>query len=172
MSRIPNSGGKVLLQNWFEERATKELDATVDEIHKRGHPSLLTRSTEVVDETTHNLVYTTPRFTPEPNAPITNLRYREALKQAIAEVEADEAAKVETFTPRENPKIPKMPTSDPIHAPTWIQERPISTWTDLHSKKRVDGISAGSGFKRSAQFSTPIQQQMDEQTDVPFQLKL
>ena len=25
MSRVPNAGGKVLLENWFEERATKGL---------------------------------------------------------------------------------------------------------------------------------------------------
>lgn len=87
MSRIPNASGAVLLENWFEERATKELDATVDEIHKRGHPSLLTSDTGMGNETTtHNAVYTPPRFTPEPNAPITKLRYREALKQALAEV--------------------------------------------------------------------------------------
>ena len=40
------------------------------------------------------------------------------------------------------------------------------------SKKRIDGVSAGRTFNKSAQFSTPIQQQMGQREDVPFQLKL
>ena len=112
MSRIPNAGGKgrvllfyikkfyyfftqnsskrntviVLLQNWFEERATRDLDGTVEHIKKRGHPQLLTNDTSTYDETTHNVVYTPPAYTAQPNAPLTKLRYQQAYEQALAEV--------------------------------------------------------------------------------------
>ena len=37
------------------------------------------------------------------------------------------------------------------------------------SKRRLVGGTAGPEFKRSAQYSTPIVHQMDEQVDVPCQ---
>ena len=63
-----------------------ELDGDEDTIRKRGHPNLLSRSDEVSDETTHNLVYTPPKFDPTPNSPMTNLRYQQAYAAAVAEV--------------------------------------------------------------------------------------
>ena len=77
---------KVLLQNWFEERATCDLDETVEHIKKRGHPQLLTSDTSTYDETTHKVVYTPPAYTAQPNAPMTKLRYQQAYEQALAEV--------------------------------------------------------------------------------------
>lgn len=39
-------------------------------------------------------------------------------------------------------------------------------------KKRIDGCSAGKTFSKSAQFSTPIVHQMDDQNnDIPYQTK-
>ena len=62
------------------------IDGDEETIRKRGHPNLLSRSGEVSDETTHNLVYTPPKFDPTPNSPMTNLRYQQAYAAALAEV--------------------------------------------------------------------------------------
>ena len=90
---------------------------------------------------------------------------------------------------RVNPKLPRRPKQPPKHAPSWIEDKPISTWSELHrfvnkliyhkqliyftkSKNRIDGCSAGSSFNRNAQFSTPIQHQLNTNTDIPHQLKI
>jgi hypothetical protein len=69
---------------------------------------------------------------------------------------------------RENPLIPKPPQAAKC-SPTWIQETPLSVWSELQSKRRLVGGTAGPQFKRSAQYSTPIVHQLDEQIDVPCQ---
>ena len=53
----------------------------------------------------------------------------------------------------------------------------IAVWNEITTekyfrKKRIDGCSAGKTFSKSAQFSTPIVHQMDDQNnDIPYQQK-
>merc|ERR1712189_169549 len=94
-------------------------------------------------------------------------------RRSIQEAEESKLSD-ETFSlrmiKRVNPKLPRSP--EPITQTSWITDKPISTWSELHSKKRIDGCSAGSSFNRNAQFSTPIQHQLNTNTDQPHQLKI
>ena len=44
--RRPNAGGRTLLENWVEERATKQFDENADrqQIQRKGHSNIVSRS--------------------------------------------------------------------------------------------------------------------------------
>lgn len=173
---LMNANGRTLLANWVEERATLHIDSDVDrkDILKRGHKNIITGEPYQGEKTTtHATYYTQPQPKPKEAGAtsLSKLRYEQALFEVLEETEREEANQFKQPVKRTNPTLPRPP-SPPTHGVQWLQEKPISVWSELHSKKRIDGCSAGKTFSKSAQFSTPIVHQMDDQNnDIPYQTK-
>merc|ERR1712142_251765 len=169
--RRPNAGGRTLLENWVEERATKQFDENADrqQIQRKGHSNIISGEPgDNLNLTTTAEYYQIPEKPLKESEPgsLAKLRHQRALQQVLEE---ERKSQLEDEPPRrENPHIPRPPEPAKC-APTWIQEKPLSVWSELQSKRRLVGGTAGPEFKRSATYSTPIVHQLDEQVDVPCQ---
>ncbi|XP_056313004.1 sperm associated antigen 8 [Danio aesculapii] len=173
-------GRKCLLGNWVEEGATALLDSTRPRtcIHKHGHTGILT--TDVAAK-----VQGTSTFRAAFNASTslgmrqrgrrTELLENDLIKRIRDEIHADLNAdppiaelssvtkadyKVEGFK-----SVRACPNSTMGHE--YTTEQAITFWSDNYQK--IQGMTAvkrkDSPFKRSAAFSTPIGEQLDQLDD-------
>ena len=57
-------------------------------------------------------------------------------RRSIEEAEESKLSEMESSPlkciTRVNPKLPRQPPQPPIHAESWIEDKPISTWSELH----------------------------------------
>ena len=74
----------------------------------------------------------------------TKAQYRTGIyvdRRSIEEAEESKLSDLESCPlkciRRVNPKLPRRPKQPPKHAPSWIEDKPISTWSELH---RFDNI--------------------------------
>ncbi|KAJ1212670.1 hypothetical protein NDU88_000325 [Pleurodeles waltl] len=172
---------KHLLDNWLEERATAELDSEPPvtekfgegQVHRHGHRGLL--SVDLVscmsNKTTTRDVYRKPAGDGVPHQGKREQMLQEFLYKKFSEESFDELnppppEPVKTSTTHRDynaecfKPTPWLPTKDHDYR----KEQPATFWSE--HKHEVTGVSAirtrDTPFKKSATFSTPISEYMDE----------
>ena len=172
--RYNNSGGRCLLENWVEERATQNLEATdinrddlnCAKTHQYGHKGLLTLSFDAKAEknTTVRSSYKPPAF---PRVATQGLRYRQELNQVVNQVRDKLIQEAQpTPSPMEAKSVKQLdfdnndfqfvpPAANYQH--DLYLEPQTSFWTD--NKARISGVSqcsvSNAPFRKNTAFSKP-----------------
>ncbi|KAM7369315.1 hypothetical protein PAMP_013591 [Pampus punctatissimus] len=172
---VDNKVGKCLLNNWAEERAVAALDIqeTKAQIQKHGHRGLLTMNQESKMETvsTVKAAYIPPK---NPGVRLQGIR-GELLEKHIAQTIS------EKIRGERNPLthktdfcsttqkdfcvegfVPLTPEATQVH--DYKTEQAITFWSENY--QRIQGVTAVGSlkapFRKSALFSTPISERLDE----------
>ncbi|XP_033952201.1 sperm-associated antigen 8 [Pseudochaenichthys georgianus] len=172
---VGNRLGKCMLHNWVEERATEDVDTqeTRTQIQKHGHKGIITMDQESQMESVTTL---RANFTP-PKGPGVRLRgiRGELLEKHIAQRIRE---KVNAERNKPSPKtdfcsttqrdfcvqgfVPLNPGTTQVH--DYKSDQAITFWSE--NCQRIQGATAvpsvKAPFRRSALFSTPISQRLDE----------
>lgn len=168
-----NEHGKVLIENWVEERACAQYDdsQTTPVINSSGHPGIITTSCPA----TENVCTTVQDMYRPPSRP--NIRSK-GIRQAMLEEAVYNKISHEVEEEYKPPKISPDYTSTmhkdysrefnsdwpvPVTHHNLLKELPVSYWT------ATDGIPGttqvrceGSPFKKNAAFSTPTEIYQDQ----------
>lgn len=183
---VNNSKGKILLENWVEERAVADLDPTnlgdatsSAQVFKDGHRGLLSVDVDTPLEgiTTYRHSYKPPHG---PGV-ASKGRREQLLEQALYEQVGQEVDK-EFNPPPEQPDyqsvktlsydIPGFESTKPV--PTmdhdYRTEQPVSYWTEHCTCSH--GVTAhpptfDSAFRKNASFSTPLSEYWEHGTHTP-----
>ncbi|XP_069482875.1 sperm-associated antigen 8 isoform X2 [Ambystoma mexicanum] len=172
---------KHLLDNWLEERETAKLDGeppvtdTYGEgrVHRHGHRGLLTTDmvSHMSDKTTTHDAYRKPVGDGELHKGkreqmMEHFLYKKFSKEAFDELNPAPHPPVKmSITHRDYlagcfQSVPPPPTKDHDYR----TEQPVTFWSE--NKHEVTGVSTirtrDTPFKKSATFSTPISEYMDE----------
>ncbi|XP_049909182.1 sperm associated antigen 8 [Epinephelus moara] len=172
---VINTTGKCMLHNWAEERAVAALDnqETMMEIQKHGHRGILTVDQESKMEavTTLRATYTPPK---SPGVRLRGIR-GELLEKHIAQMIRE---KIQADM---NPPTPKTDfcsttqkdfcvdgfvsvTPKSTQAHDYKNDQAVTFWSE--NCQRVQGVTTiktlKAPFKKSALFSTPISERLDE----------
>ncbi|XP_036974194.1 sperm associated antigen 8 isoform X2 [Acanthopagrus latus] len=157
---VENKVGRCMLHNWVEERAVAALDTgkTTAQIKKHGHKGILTldEDSKLESVTTFKAVYIPPK---SPGVRLRGVR-GELLEKHIAQMISE---KIQAEQRRPTPKIDFCSTTQKdFFAKGFVPCTPETT--------QVNGVTAvktpRAPFRKSALFSTPISEQLDE-VEVP-----
>ncbi|XP_037341528.2 sperm associated antigen 8 isoform X2 [Pungitius pungitius] len=169
------TGRGCMLHNWVEERAVAPLDTqrTRLQILKQGHGGILTMDLGSKMETVTTLKAS---YVP-PKGPVVRLRgiRGELLEKHIAEMMRDEVqAELNTQSPEMDycsttqkdfcveGFVPLTPETTQVH--DYKTDEAITFWSENY--QRIQGVTAVQNpkapFRKSALFSTPISERLDE----------
>ena len=175
MTHRTNDHGKVLIENWVEERACESYDNEISApvVNRSGHTGII--STNAPDGTD---LSTTVRdtFRPPSGSKIRQKGTRKTLledsvyKQVAAEVA--EECRPQQITPDYQTTMHKdydrqfnSDWPEPVTHHNLLKELPMSYWTDGVAKG-IHGVTQvrcdGSPFKKNSAFSTPTEIYMDQ----------
>uniref|UniRef100_UPI0037E87279 sperm-associated antigen 8 n=1 Tax=Semicossyphus pulcher TaxID=241346 RepID=UPI0037E87279 len=177
---VENKVGRCMLRNWAEERAVAALDAdqTRIQIQRQGHRGILTLDQDSKMETITTLK---AAFSP-PKGPGVRQRgiRRELLEKHIAMMISEKVhAERKTTTPETDFSsttqrdfsvegfVPLSPETTQVSTHDYKNEQAVTFWSE--NRQRVQGVTAVQSlkapFRKSAQFSTPISERLDELDD-------
>lgn len=172
--RFNNAGGKCLLENWVEERATQHLEATdinssdvnCAQVHRNGHKGLLTlqKDAKAAKNTTVGDSYRPPTF---PQVATVGRLERSFYEQTVNQVRAQMIQAQTPSKPSMESKSVKQSDFDnddfefippkPKTAHNLYGENQISFWAD-HTNN-IHGVSqqkvANFPFRKNTAFSKP-----------------
>ncbi|XP_029301065.1 sperm-associated antigen 8 [Cottoperca gobio] len=172
---VENKVGKCMSHNWVEERAIAAVDnqETSRQIHKHGHRGILTMDQESKMETVTTVRAT---FIP-PKSPGVRLQgiRGELLEKHIAQMIREEAhAKLNPTSPKTDfcsttqkdfcveGFVPLSPETTQVH--DYKTDQAVTFWSE--NCQRIQGATAvhtlKAPFRKSALFSTPISERLDE----------
>ncbi|XDV20019.1 hypothetical protein PO909_025403 [Leuciscus waleckii] len=176
-------GGRCLLGNWVEERATALLDMTEprSHVHKYGHTGILTMdvAAKVQGISTFKAAFNTPKILEVRQKVVFIVGRRTELleKDLIKRISDQIHAELNAAPPA--PELCSVTKSDfkvegfkSVRAPLTVDhdyttEQAITFWSDNYQK--IQGMTAvktkDSPFKTNATFSTPIGEQLDQLDD-------
>jgi len=175
--RFNNAGGRCLLENWVEERATNHLeeqDINRDDVNcaqmlKDGHKCLLTQSNKgpgVSGETTNRSSFKKPEF---PRVATQGKMYTKDLDEYVNDIKNQKLNEIKL----QNSKMPMVKKSvkqsdfdkedfvftppKPVNTHDLYNENQLSFWTDnpekIHGKSQT-GV-ANNPFRKNAAFTKP-----------------
>ncbi|XP_041667648.1 sperm associated antigen 8 [Cheilinus undulatus] len=172
--------GRCMLNNWAEERAAAALDTeeTRIQIQRQGHKGILTLAQDSTMETvtTHRAVFIPPK---DPGVRKRGIR-SELLEKHIALMIS------EKFRAEKNLPQPKTdfssttqrdfcadgfvpPTPEPTEDYDYKSDEAITFWSE--NRHQIQGVTAVNNlqapFRKSAKFSTPISERLDEPEPLP-----
>ncbi|CAJ1070831.1 sperm-associated antigen 8 [Xyrichtys novacula] len=171
---VVNKAGRCMLHNWTEERAVAALDAEESiQIQRHGHRGILTldQDTKMETVTTHKAHFIPPKG---PGVRMRGIR-SELLEKHIALVISEEFH-AEQIPPETKTDfcsttkrdfcvegfVPLTPESTQGHDSK--TEEAITFWSE--NRQRIQGVTAVQNleapFRKSAKFSTPISERLDE----------
>ncbi|XP_034565636.1 sperm-associated antigen 8 [Notolabrus celidotus] len=175
-----NKVGRCMLHNWAEERAVAALDTeeTRIQIQRQGHRGILTLDQDTTMETvtTHRAAFTTPKG---PGVRQRGIR-SELLEKHIALVIS------EKLQAERNPPEPERdfcsttqrdfcvegfvpPSPEPTPGHDYKTDEAVTFWSE--NRQRIQGATAvqtlEAPFRKSAKFSTPISERLDEIEPLP-----
>jgi len=182
--RFNNSGGRCLLENWVEERATSHLetnDINLSEVncaklHQNGHGGLLTNLSkgQVSRDTTVRTSYKPPTF---PEVAHEGRRFRSMKAQLIEECTRDveeDFFKDHCAEPMPKMSVKKQDFDDPNfefippkpeHPHSLYNETPMTFWSE--NLKEIEGVSRigvdNRPFRKNAAFSKPYSEYKNEE---------
>ncbi|KAM7393239.1 hypothetical protein PAMA_008067 [Pampus argenteus] len=172
---VDNKVGKCMLNNWAEERAVAALDSqeTRAQIQKHGHRGLLTMNQESKMETvsTMKAAYIPPKY---PGVRLRGIK-DELLEKHIAQMISE---KIHAERNPPTPKtdfcsttqkdfhvegfVPLTPQATQVH--DYKTEQAVTFWSENY--QQIQGVTAvgtlKAPFRKSALFSTPISERLDE----------
>ncbi|GAA6213801.1 sperm-associated antigen 8 isoform X1 [Lates japonicus] len=170
-----NKVGKCLLHNWAEERAVAALDNEETKTHnqRHGHKGILTMDLESKMEnvTTVKAAYVPPK---SPGVRLQGIR-SELLEKHIAQMISDKVhAELNPPTPKTDfcsttqkdfcveGFVPLTPETTQVH--DYKSDEAVTFWSENYQK--IQGVTAvqnlNAPFRKSALFSTPICERLDE----------
>ncbi|KAM8743329.1 sperm-associated antigen 8 [Acanthopagrus schlegelii] len=176
---VDNKVGRCMLHNWVEERAVAALDTgkTTAQIKKHGHKGILTldEDSKLESVTTFKAVYIPPK---SPGVRLRGVR-GELLEKHIAQMISE---KIQAEQRRPTPKIdfcsttqkdffakgfvPCTPETTQVH--DYKTDQAVTFWSE--NCQWIQGVTAvktpRAPFRKSALFSTPISERLDE-VEVP-----
>ncbi|XP_067430965.1 sperm associated antigen 8 isoform X1 [Thunnus thynnus] len=174
---VDNKVGKCLLHNWVEERAVAALDTqeTKAHIQKHGHRGILTIDQESKMETVSTLraAYIPPK---SPGVRLRGIR-GELLEKHIAQMISEKIhADLNPPTPKTDfcsttkndfcmeGFVPLTPETTEVCVYDYKTEQAVTFWSENY--QRIQGVTAvgtpNVPFRKSALFSTPISERLDE----------
>jgi len=186
--RFNNSGGRCLLENWVEERATQHLETTdinknevnCAKLHQNGHNGLLTLDSDAKASkaTTVRTSYAKPTF---PQVANEGKRYQKLKSQMYDECVKEVS---ETFFPappkRELISIKQQDFDDenfkfippkPENPHSLYHESPTTFWSENLNK--ISGVSQArvpnAPFNKNTAFSKPLSEYTNE--DLPHDIE-
>ncbi|XP_074546911.1 sperm-associated antigen 8 [Halichoeres trimaculatus] len=165
--------GRCMLHNWAEERAVAALDTEEKRIQRHGHRGILTLNQDTTMETmtTHKVAFAPPK---SPGVRKRGIR-SELLEKHIA-LMISEQFHAEKIPPKSKTDfctttqtdfcaegfVPLTPEPTPGH--DYISEEAVTFWSE--NRQRIQGVTAvqtsEAPFRKSAKFSTPISERLDE----------
>ena len=179
--RFNNAGGRCLLENWVEERATQHLEDEVvdtnrDELNcaqtlQNGHKFLLTQKDDVSADTTNRVDFKSPQF---PRVATQGKMQSRLLNDIINEVTLEQKKQEQAKFDQMNLEMNRLQTKSVKQAdfdkenfvfkpPTPVQhhdlynESQLSFWSD--NPEKIHGKSAtrvaNAPFRKNAAFSKP-----------------
>ncbi|XP_030290956.1 sperm-associated antigen 8 [Sparus aurata] len=172
---VENKVGRCMLHNWVEERAVAALDTgkTTAQIQKHGHKGILTldEDSKLENVTTFKAVYIPPR---SPGVRLRGVR-GELLEKHIAQMISENIqAEQKRPTPKtdfrsatqkdffEKGFVPCTPKTTQVH--DYKTDQAVTFWSE--NCQRIQGVTAvktqKAPFRKSALFSTPISERLDE----------
>jgi len=179
--RFNNSGGRCLLENWVEERATQHLETTdinknevnCAKLHQNGHNGLLTLDSDAKASkaTTVRTSYAKPTF---PQVANEGKRFQKMKSQIYDECVKEVS---ETFFPKPHESkmisVKKQDFDDndfvfippkPEHPHSLYHERPTTFWSENLNK--ISGVSQArvpnAPFNKNTAFSKPLSEYTNE----------
>ncbi|KAM3599190.1 uncharacterized protein V6R79_001487 [Siganus canaliculatus] len=172
---MDNKVGKCMLHNWVEERAVAALDneEARAQIQRHGHRGIITIDQESKMETVTTVKSTYVPFK-SPGVTLEGNR-EELMKKKIAQMiskKIEEERKIPTpetdycSTTRRDFCVegfmPCTPETSQLH--DYKTDQTITFWSE--NRQRIQGVSAvrssEAPFRKSAQFSTPITERLDQ----------
>ncbi|CAL8405940.1 unnamed protein product [Arctogadus glacialis] len=168
--------GKCLLDNWVEERAVADLadDASQEQIQRDGHRGIFSMNLEskMEDMTSLKSAYTPPVA---PGVRERGIRGELLAKLITQRISEEVHAEFNPVTPTTDFSstthrdftgggfVPLPPTTTKNH--DYKCDQAITFWSENHQHiQRTTAVrTTDSPFKRCAQFSTPITQQLNDQ---------
>ncbi|XP_056288064.1 sperm associated antigen 8 [Pseudoliparis swirei] len=184
MAEQPNTApgrvGGCMLHNWAEERAVAALDTpeTRSQIRKYGHRGILTTDWESKMErvTTLKATYVTPK---SPGVRLRGVRGELLEKQLADTIREKIHAELNPPSPETDfcsttqkdfgveGFVPLAPETTQVH--DYKSDQAVTFWSE--NRQRVQGVTGvqnpKASFRKSALFSTPIGERLDETEELP-----
>ncbi|XP_059214137.1 sperm associated antigen 8 [Centropristis striata] len=173
-THVENRAGRCMLHNWTEERAVAALDSeSCRQIQKQGHRGILSLDQ---DSRMESVTTVTATFVP-PRGPGVRLRgiRGELLEKHVSHI-IREQIQSEMNPPAPKPDfcsttrtdfclsgfVARTPPATQLH--DYKSDPAVTFWSE--NVQRVQGVTAAptlrTPFNRSAAFSTPLEQQLDQ----------